>query len=678
VKLLAVLLALATIVCSAPREASALTPSEGQVLPYGTVVEGTCKSTVGQQTEAGEQWTVETADPQRSRVAAGATLAPMSLPPGLVPFGDFWLPDEATGEHAHIYQASSDPHFSAAWGWNYDDEWALNLQGGSNTEELGPGSNSSTCSAAHTYDTSGEHNLVAGLGTFAGQFEGESVATGAGLALDRPGPYALDQWRLELHYTRVAAKEFEVHPFLPKSCPGGSRLFTETPSSGELEAVAGAEANYRLAGPPAEMGTNEKGEAERFEWVAQTYCMTATATHFYILGAPGTGTYSGNMSQWPSSPYINQYEAGARLGLPTSAGDARAGAGADGPAALMMGMRDALGSAMPTSGWPSLKDVYERTVDAQGNFDPAQGLKLLQELGFTEAQTIPLPADRASVADAGPPYPIVYPNPTNEAAIDRALQRGPVAVETAFGSDEWGMTSSGHLLLIVGVDPQHPGDYVVDDPAGDYFSSLTNHYGAGSYGYGVDYPKAWMLAYATNTLGRGLIEFGPYTAGSASVIETPSEGGLNTGITNGGSPRGAPSTPGPGAAAVARPSAARIRALLGREIVPSGSAARIAALRRHGLALKLRALEAGTASVAWYAPASAARLARTPPAKPVLVSSGRLRFAAAGTKQLSMRLTSAGKTLLRHHPRQLRLMALGVFDPTGSAAIRVNRTFALS
>ncbi len=468
--LLAVLLASVASAILAPGAALALVPSENQVLPYGTVVEGKCESTIGLATEAGEQWTVETIDPRRAHLPAGAELT-QPLQPGLVPFGDFWLPDEATGEHAHTYQFSPDPHFSAKWNWNYDDEWAENLQGGSNTEELPTGGNSGTCTAAHTYDTSGMHNPDATLGTFAGQFEGESVARGAGVELDRPGPYALDEWRLEFNYVKVGETEFQAHPFVPKACTGGSRLFTETASPKELESVEGAELNYRLAGPPSEMGTNGKGEAERFIWVPQTYCLTATATDFYVAGAHGAGSYSGDMSQWPSSPYVNQYAAGARLGLPSGAEDHRGGARADGAAALMMGMRRQLGTATPATGWPSLNEVYERTTDAGGDFDPEQGLKLLKEIGFAQARIVALPDDRARVADAGPPYPISYPNPTNEAAIDRALQSGPVVVETAFGTSEWGRAGSGHMLLITGVDPQRPYDYLVDDPAGNYFAS---------------------------------------------------------------------------------------------------------------------------------------------------------------------------------------------------------------
>ncbi len=813
----ALLAALSLVACWSSDIALAVFPAEGQTLTNGAVVEGKCRSSVGQAIGVGEQWTLNTVDPQRARMSGGATLAPASLPPGLVPFGDFWTPGEALGEHGHTYQVSHDPKFSASWGWKYYDEWAWNLQGGSNTEQVGPGSGSSViCSPTHTVDTSGKNNPFPGIESYAGQFEGDSVVESSGLALKRPGQYALDQWRLEVQYVRVAAAEFAAHPFLPKACPDGTLIFTETASSEELRNVAGLEANYRVAGPPSEEVPNGNSTTERYDWVAQSYCLTVTATHFFVKGPPGKGAFSGDMSQWPSSPYINQYEAGARLGLPPGAKDTRPGAAASGPASLMMGMLDALGSSEPASWWPSLNDVYSRTVNAERSFDPAQGVKLLKERGWRQARVTPLPADQNSVADAGPPYPIVYPNPTNEAAIDKALQSGPVEVSTTFGTDEWGKTSGGHMILIVGIDPQQPGEYVVDDPAGNYFSTPTLHYRSGSYGYQVDYPKAWVLAYATNTIGRGFIAFGPHTgdlavidisdaeaggpnaptsfylqnaagqragwvtgeavteipdsyageevpwsqdvaggdpeieptpepepigpfprflsvpepttdltlhvvggssgryalsaeagsggsvvadeqlhgtsgSGQDTVVTSPAlqsiavpppgggetEGAGNASGGNISAGSGATGESGVASSASAHFSAAQIRALLAGEITPSGKSARIALLKKRGrFALRFRALEAGTAAVNWYELSHGAQLAKKTKAKPVLVAAGKLTFSAAGTQAMSIRLTTAGKRLLRRSKR-LKLTAQGVFTPSGAAPVRATRPFTL-
>ena len=47
---------------------------------------------------------------------------------------------------------------------------------------------------------------------------------------------------------------------------------------------------------------------------------------------------------------------------------------------------------------------------------------------------------------------------------------------------------------------------VVYDPAGNYFSDPVHHYGPGSCGSAVLYPRSWLLAYAT---GAWYLELGP-------------------------------------------------------------------------------------------------------------------------------------------------------------------------
>ena len=62
------------------------------------------------------------------------------------------------------------------------------------------------------------------------------------------------------------------------------------------------------------------------------------------------------------------------------------------------------------------------------------------------------------------------------------------------------------MILIEGVDALNPGAYIVNDPAGDYFSAPgKSHYGSGRSGYGVSYPKSWVLAYTT---GRRFLALG--------------------------------------------------------------------------------------------------------------------------------------------------------------------------
>jgi hypothetical protein len=117
-----------------------------------------------------------------------------------------------------------------------------------------------------------------------------------------------------------------------------------------------------------------------------------------------------------------------------------------------------------------------------------------------------------------------------------------------------------------------------------------------------------------------------------------------------------------------RPTRAQIRALLLTQITPHGKAARIGALLRHGYRLAFRALTAGSAKVEWY------RVRKH--AKPVLIASGRHTFHGAGRATITMKLTAAGRRLLRHAKR-LGLTAKGTFTPAPDAPVRAARGFTL-
>ena len=288
--------------------ALAVVPTSGQSLPNGTLVEGKCKDSVGQDV-VGEQWTLNTNDPRRVNAAPGTELAPMSIPPSLVPYGDFQLGREALGEHSHIfpdfeYEEAGhvfDPRFSARWDWFYFDQWAVKFQGGS--EGYSYMRNNKPCAQQVAEDTSadtpGADHEHPPLGSYAGAFPGESVSQGHGLALQRPGPYALDQWTLRVHYKHVSAAEFKAHPFLaralgePKGACSGTKIFDENAikkaeeegESFESERVKAAfiyleelEDDYRVAGP-----------APVAEWKAETYCLEGSATPFVVTGAHGAG-----------------------------------------------------------------------------------------------------------------------------------------------------------------------------------------------------------------------------------------------------------------------------------------------------------------------------------------------------------------------------------------------------
>ena len=59
-----------------------------------------------------------------------------------------------------------------------------------------------------------------------------------------------------------------------------------------------------------------------------------------------------------------------------------------------------------------------------------------------------------------------------------------------------------------------------------------------------------------------------------------------------------------------------------------------------------------------------------------LVAAGHLTFAAAGTGTIKVKLTVAGKSLLKH-AKQLKLAALGTFTPTGKSPSNATRKFVL-
>ena len=120
-----------------------------------------------------------------------------------------------------------------------------------------------------------------------------------------------------------------------------------------------------------------------------------------------------------------------------------------------------------------------------------------------------------------------------------------------------------------------------------------------------------------------------------------------------------------------------IAALLGRQLTPSGGAATVSALLKHGgLTVVFRALEPGAATLAWYQLPTGARRVGEGRRRPVLVAAGRHTFSAAGTAKIRIRLTSAGRRLLEQS-KHLTLTANGRFIPTGGVPITATRRFSL-
>jgi hypothetical protein len=135
--------------------------------------------------------------------------------------------------------------------------------------------------------------------------------------------------------------------------------------------------------------------------------------------------------------------------------------------------------------------------------------------------------------------------------------------------------------------------------------------------------------------------------------------------------------PVPGPVVSIRIGAAQLESLLLSHLIPAGKTARTAALlKASGYSLSFKAPEPGSLTIAWYELPPGAKLAKKVRPKPLLVASGRLRFAAAGTKTLELKLTAAGKALLRHGKR-VKLTAKGTFTPSGKAAVSATKTFVL-
>ncbi len=117
--------------------------------------------------------------------------------------------------------------------------------------------------------------------------------------------------------------------------------------------------------------------------------------------------------------------------------------------------------------------------------------------------------------------------------------------------------------------------------------------------------------------------------------------------------------------------ASQIKHLLSRELAPSGKAARIGALIRHGgYALRLRALEAGRLVVRWYA--LGRRRSRA------LVATATARFPAAGTTTLKVRLTGPGRKLLRKsHSLDLLVQETFTAASSGASPVTASRRMKL-
>jgi hypothetical protein len=296
-------------------------------------------------------------------------------------------------------------------------------------------------------------------------------------ALEQAGPYVFTQYTQTVDFILRTADD-PGRP--PSACAGNDPDF---PSPVDVNP------------PPLPEGSSSRYDVD-------TFCNTTKTTGFYVT-ARAQCPVSQDMTQWPVAPYINQYDAGERLLLPV--GQGKRGGNACGPSSLLMAMLGWSGA----NDLPTLKDAFDHTMqlsssqvtaNAENSFvGSPKAVAYAKSLGWLSAHTVGLGTSVEEI----------------ELHVLEALSKGPVVISTAFGGARWGKTGGGHMIAIVAADGR--GSFIVEDPAGNYFSTPKNgyfnpstgsggHYGPGSCGHKAVYPHFWLEAYVT---GRWLLTLGP-------------------------------------------------------------------------------------------------------------------------------------------------------------------------
>jgi len=81
-------------------------------------------------------------------------------------------------------------------------------------------------------------------------------------------------------------------------------------------------------------------------------------------------------------------------------------------------------------------------------------------------------------------------------------------------------------------------------------------------------------------------------------------------------------------------------------------------------------------TISWFQVPAGAKVSAKAKAKPALVATGKRTFAGSGSGAVKIRLTSAGKSLLKH-AKQIKLTAQGRFTPDGAPTVSSLRVFTL-
>jgi len=187
-----------------------------------------------------------------------------------------------------------------------------------------------------------------------------------------------------------------------------------------------------------------------------------------------------------------------------------------------------------------------------------------------------------------------------------------------------------------------------------------------TYEYRIDYNRASTPQTVTAT---------PLAEPVSSATAGPSTDGSSPGA--GASSGSAGHTPVGQAAGPPAVDSTRLLALLDGQLVPSGKASKIGLLLKLGSYSELlEALEPGIERISWFALPIGGGLTANIKPRPIVVASGRLVFAAAGSGKLKILLTATGRRLLEHS-KTLKLTAKGTFMPAAGASVSTTKGFVL-
>jgi hypothetical protein len=197
-------------------------------------------------------------------------------------------------------------------------------------------------------------------------------------------------------------------------------------------------------------------------------------------------------------------------------------------------------------------------------------------------------------------------------------------------------------------------------------TAATYQLGSGDVGHTL---KVRVMADNSGPLGGGTSSASSPPTGR---VQSRGSGDAGTGTDGGTLPGGLH----PPAASDPTISVAALKASLVRCMSVRGKQAKIAALLKHrGYKLTCTVPTAGTLTISWYQVPRGAHLAKAK--KPVRVATVKKVLRKAGSAKLEIKLTSAGRALLRRSKR-LKLTTKASFKPTGAAAVSSTRQIKLA